>query len=155
MHLLGNLKKLLGYGCVLLVCTSLSFARSHKKATHPSNKATASRNNKGKGSSRVAKSKARGQQGIQSDRVAEIQQALIREHYLQGEASGVWDQRTKEAMTRLQGDNGWQTTLVPDSRALIKLGLGPKHADLINPDTAVNSPLAGSARGDMQGEAQR
>jgi hypothetical protein len=28
-------------------------------------------------------------------------------------------------MSRLQADNGWQTKLVPDSRALIKLGLGP------------------------------
>jgi hypothetical protein len=28
-------------------------------------------------------------------------------------------------MTKVQADNGWQTKLVPDSRALIKLGLGP------------------------------
>jgi hypothetical protein len=28
-------------------------------------------------------------------------------------------------MTKVQSDNGWQTKLVPDSRALIKLGLGP------------------------------
>jgi hypothetical protein len=28
-------------------------------------------------------------------------------------------------MAKLQADNGWQTKLVPDSRALIKLGLGP------------------------------
>jgi hypothetical protein len=28
-------------------------------------------------------------------------------------------------MQKVQADNGWQTKLVPDSRALIKLGLGP------------------------------
>src|SRR5271163_4852252 len=31
------------------------------------------------------------------------------------------------AMQKLQADNGWQTKLTPDSRALIKLGLGPKE----------------------------
>jgi hypothetical protein len=28
-------------------------------------------------------------------------------------------------MEKYQADNGWQTKLVPDSRAIIKLGLGP------------------------------
>lgn len=28
-------------------------------------------------------------------------------------------------MQKLQADNGWQTKLVPDSRGIIKLGLGP------------------------------
>src|ERR1019366_709456 len=32
-----------------------------------------------------------GQQGIASSRVTEIQQALIREHYLTAEANGEWD----------------------------------------------------------------
>jgi hypothetical protein len=31
-------------------------------------------------------------------------------------------------MEKLQADNGWQTKLVPDSRAIIKLGLGPSTA---------------------------
>ena len=30
------------------------------------------------------------------------------------------------AMQKMQGDNGWQTKITPDSRALIKLGLGPQ-----------------------------
>jgi hypothetical protein len=46
------------------------------------------------------------------------------------------DQRTKEALTRFQNDNGWQSKIVPDSRALIKLGLGPSHEGLLNPDSA-------------------
>jgi hypothetical protein len=28
-------------------------------------------------------------------------------------------------MQKFQSDNGWQTKLIPDSRAIIKLGLGP------------------------------
>ena len=81
----------------------------------------------------------RGQQGITSDRAMQIQQALIREGYLDGEPSGFWDQRTKDAMIRYQGENGWQTKITPDSRALIKLGLGPRHDGLLNPDSAALS----------------
>ena len=83
----------------------------------------------------------RGQQVISAERTQEIQQALIREHYLDGEPSGVWDQRTKDALVRYQGENGWQTKITPDSRALIKLGLGPRHDGLLNPDSAaLDSP---------------
>jgi hypothetical protein len=42
-----------------------------------------------------------------------------------GEPSGVWDSSTQAAMVKMQSENGWQTKLVPDSRAIIKLGLGP------------------------------
>lgn len=89
-------------------------------------------------SKRAAKKTAhrRGQQAMNPERVREIQAALIRENYLQGQANGAWDQRSKEAMQRYQAANGWQTKMIPDSRALIKLGLGPDRANLINPDTA-------------------
>ncbi|HUX44881.1 MAG TPA: peptidoglycan-binding protein [Terracidiphilus sp.] len=82
----------------------------------------------------------RGQQAIQPERVTEIQQALIRDHYLSGDATGVWDSDTKQAMQKLQADNGWQTKLVPDSRALKKLGLGPDYSDAINAKTASFGP---------------
>ena len=65
------------------------------------------------------------QRTIDDDRASEIQAALIRAGYLSGSASGHWDTESIAAMTRVQADNGWQTKLVPDSRALIKLGLGP------------------------------
>ncbi|HWR34799.1 MAG TPA: peptidoglycan-binding domain-containing protein [Clostridia bacterium] len=83
----------------------------------------------------------RGQQAISSERTLEIQEALIREHYLDGEATGTWDQGTKDALVRYQRANGWQSKVLPDSRALIKLGLGPSHSGLLNPDSAaVSSP---------------
>lgn len=74
---------------------------------------------------------------MDEERTREIQAALIKEHYLSGEPTGVWDQSSKDAMTRYQSANGWQTKLTPDSRALIKLGLGPDHKGLLNPETAV------------------
>jgi hypothetical protein len=79
---------------------------------------------------------SRGQHSIDEDRTREIQTALIREHYMTGEPTGVWDQSSKEAMVKFQSDNGWQTKITPDSRALIKLGLGPDHKGLLNPETA-------------------
>ena len=69
-----------------------------------------------------------GQREIDPDRTREIQQALIQRNYLTGTASGEWDDTTEAAMQKFQGDNGWQTKLMPDSRALIKLGLGPNGA---------------------------
>jgi hypothetical protein len=80
-----------------------------------------------------------GQQAIDSDRVTQIQQALIREHYLNGDANGAWDDNTKAAMQKFQADQGWQTKLMPDSRALKKLGLGPDYSNALN---AKNSNFA-------------
>src|SRR5579864_1250062 len=79
--------------------------------------------------------KRHGQQKIDAARATQIQQALIREKYLDGAATGIWDGRTESAMARYQTANGWQSKVTPDSRALIKLGLGPNHqSDLQNLD---------------------
>lgn len=80
--------------------------------------------------------KRHGQQKIDTARATAIQQALIREKYLDGQPTGRWDDRTEAAMARYQADNGWQSKVTPDARALIKLGLGPNHqSDLQNLDT--------------------
>lgn len=68
-----------------------------------------------------------GQQVIDPQRTTEIQQALIQAHYMDGTPSGQWDASTQAAMQKYQSDNGWQSKIMPDSRALIKLGLGPKQ----------------------------
>jgi len=57
---------------------------------------------------------------------------LIREHYLNGDANGQWDATTQAAMQKYQADQGWQTKLMPDSRALKKLGLGADYSSAIN-----------------------
>jgi hypothetical protein len=83
--------------------------------------------------------RSRGQQKIDAKRTEEIQQALIREHYLNGAASGLWNDETEQALRRYQSDNKWQTKTVPDARALIKLGLGPDQEHLLNPDSAMTA----------------
>lgn len=88
--------------------------------------------------------RVRGQKAIQPERVTQIQQALIREHYLDGEPSGKWDDATKAAMLKFQADNGWQTKITPDSRALEKLGLGEDYSGAIN---AKSLPVASQPAG--------
>jgi hypothetical protein len=126
----------------LVVLTSLISGTALAGTKHP-----ATKKHKASSHKKVKKGswKNHGQKQIADDRTREIQAALVREGYLDGEPNGVMDDRTKSALAKLQADNGWQTKIVPDSRALIKLGLGPDQSNLINPDTAaMATPVAGS-----------
>ncbi len=104
---------------------------------HHTSKSTHKKSSRGKKTS-----KKRGQQAIDSDRAREIQTALIREHYMQGEPTGKWDAATQAAMQRYQAAQGWQSKTTPDSRALIKLGLGPSSDHLLNPESAMTATAA-------------
>jgi hypothetical protein len=109
-----------------------AFAAAGKHRTHASSKAAAKHSAKTKFVPR--------QRSIDDARAIEIQQALIKAGYLSGAPSGHWDASSIAAMTKLQADNGWQTKLVPDSRALIKLGLGP--SPVATPATATAQATA-------------
>jgi peptidoglycan hydrolase-like protein with peptidoglycan-binding domain len=108
--------------------SSSPHARTARSSAHSTKTSAKSR----KGSKKSRRTKLRGQQVIDPARATEIQQALIREHYLSGEPTGQWDSSTVAAMQKFQGDQGWQTKLTPDSRALKKLGLGPDYSNAIN-----------------------
>lgn len=122
----------------------------HKSAHSKSGKiqtASAKSGSSGKGSknrrARKGAWKRKGQQKIDQDRTRQIQEALIREKYMQGEPSGVWDSSTEQALSRYQSDNGWQSRVTPDSRAIIKLGLGPDHSqDSVIPDRRGAAPVS-------------
>jgi hypothetical protein len=105
-------------------------AQTHGATAHGTQAAHGTR--KGKPKAR----KPRGQLAMEPGRVTEIQQALIRAHYLSGEADGKWDERTRATMQKYQADQGWQTKLMPDARALKKLGLGPDYSNAINAKNA-------------------
>jgi hypothetical protein len=136
----------------LALTASVGYAKTPPKPKSKSVSATASKKtHKGKKSTRAAKtSRRRGQQAMDAARVREIQAALIRERFLEGQPSGIWDQRSKDAMQRFQQSHGWQTKMVPDSRALIKLGLGPDRANLINPETAAVMSIPGGGSSSPQ-----
>lgn len=136
-------KKLVILSLALVLCSGYAPAQT-KAASKPAKHG----HHKGK---RKGSWKKKGQQGINSERAMEIQQALIREKYLTGEPTGTWDARTQAALVKYQGDNGWQTKVVPDSRALIKLGLGPNYsAELLNPQpktSPAGAPSTTASRG--------
>ena len=83
--------------------------------------------------------------GISSERATEIQSALIQRGYLSGEPSGSWDSSSVSAMQKMQSDNGWQTKFVPDSRALIKLGLGAGSQTPVNPSSTASAQTNSAA----------
>jgi len=127
--------------CVLLLTCAAIPASARQGSDAPAKKpattkttAHATKHSKKKKSARV-----RGQQKIDSERVSTIQEALIRQHYLSGTSTGTWNQASEDAMRRYQGDHGWQTKQVPDSRALISLGLGPSKDHLLNPESAMTT----------------
>src|SRR5579864_3251310 len=104
------------------------------KALHPEIPKTAHHSAK-----KAKKKRARGQQAIDGERARQIQEALVREHYMSGKPSGNWDAETQASMRHFQADQGWQSKTVPDSRALIRLGLGPDRGHLLNPESAMTT----------------
>lgn len=135
MHFALKKFAIFAVGMVLFACYSPA-------ATKAASKTSRHAHHKGK---RKASWKKKGQQGINADRATQIQQALIREKYLTGEPTGTWDARTQAALIKYQGDNGWQTKVVPDSRALIKLGLGPNYSSALVNGTPQTSPASAAS----------
>jgi peptidoglycan hydrolase-like protein with peptidoglycan-binding domain len=156
------LKSLLGVAGVAVFLGSLAFSetasapsakstsvnKAASKAKKPASahastksKSSASRTTSSRTASHKGKrsKKVKGQQKIDSERIHQIQEALIRQHYMTGDATGKWDGSTEAALRKFQADNGWQNKTVPDARALIKLGLGPSHDHLLNPESAMTT----------------
>ena len=135
----GKLPRVVVILAGLCLLASFAAAGTTKNTSSTSSKSTASSTStKSKKKSKKSK-KVRGQKAIDATRTKQIQQALIEQKYMQGEPSGKWDDTTQAALRKYQADHGWQSKTVPDSRALIKLGLGPSKEGLLNPETAMTS----------------
>ena len=132
---------------VIVSIAMVLFAGYSPAATKAASKSGKHSHHKGK---RKASWKNKGQQSINSERATQIQEALIREKYLTGEPTGTWDARTQAALVKYQADNGWQSKVVPDSRALIKLGLGPNYSSEL-----LNAPPKTSSAGTPSTTASR
>jgi len=68
-----------------------------------------------------------GQAAPTPERYKEIQEALAKKGYLHGEASGVWNEDSADALRRFQQDQNLQASGKLDSLSIIALGLGPKY----------------------------
>jgi peptidoglycan hydrolase-like protein with peptidoglycan-binding domain len=89
---------------------------------------------------------------MESDRVREIQEALSRAGYYQGEPTGNWDVQTREAMQRFQTEQGFPVTGLPEAKSLMKLGLGPHplppDVDPSRARASADNPSANGATGE-------
>jgi len=142
----------------ILLLTVPGFASVHPKTgssrrhVHASMSSVSAKHRKG--FHLVGRHEAKAPVMMPAERATQIQTALIKQGYLSGEPTGTWDSQTVSAMQKLQGDNGWQTKITPDSRALIKLGLGPTNTAAPVPGADVASGSGKSSSQDMA-EAQQ
>ncbi|MFZ3216099.1 MAG: peptidoglycan-binding domain-containing protein [Candidatus Acidiferrales bacterium] len=84
------------------------------------------------------------------ERISEIQSALARGGYYQGEPNGKWDSNTVAALQKFQNDNGLSSSGKIDAPSLQKLGLGSSTAGV---DAPKPLPPSGSAAGSTTGPA--
>lgn len=140
-----HLRRVIAVLAAGLVCSAglLAATTQKKKSTHPRTPAASvkkrtapARRTRRKTSVRsthkMKKAPARstwraGQTAPTPDRFKEIQEALAKKGYLHGEASGVWNQDSADALRRFQQDQNLQASGKLDSLSIIALGLGPKH----------------------------
>jgi hypothetical protein len=119
---------------------------SNKKASRRAGRGrsrTRARSGRGRGRGRYARSK-RGRQsvaqdystsgrpaatGIPTERVTEIQKALIKLGYLSGDPSGQYDDDTVQAMKQFQTANQLTATGLPSAHALKRLGVPKRSSD--------------------------
>ncbi len=117
---------------LLLAAPACCVAAGHTTTHHPGHTSHASLHHVASHSHVTSR---RDTAAMPAERATQIQMALIQKGYLAGEPTGAWDASSIAAMQKLQADNGWQTRLTPDARALIKLGLGPQAATPVAPAT--------------------
>jgi peptidoglycan hydrolase-like protein with peptidoglycan-binding domain len=115
-----------------------------KKAAAPAAKAPAKKKVATPAKKTTKKRVVRGpvrQMGPTADRYRQIQQALIDKGYMQGSATGAWEQDSVAALRQFQMDQKLEVSGKINALTLIRLGLGPKR------DPAVQNgqlPVAGS-----------
>jgi len=121
--------------CVSLVAFSLSFPAfgAQSSATSASSQRVAKKK-------KTTSAKTRRQLAPEPARIKEIQQALAREGFYQGDPTGKWDDATVAAMKNFQQSKGLQPTGKIEALSLQKLGLGSPVAGLAPP--ASQTPAA-------------
>ena len=102
----------------------------------------------------VQRRRRRGQQRPSAERIREIQRALIRAGYLEGEPTSRWDAKTRAAMRRLQKESGLPVTGKLDARSLVKLGLGPETAGVAAPHPLPPEPVQTDEKPEEKSEAK-
>jgi len=132
----------------LILPAAISAQNSSVHKTSHSSSATAARTTGSASTKKTSKSRrttsrkskrVKGQAAPTSDRINEIQSALAKQGFYDGEPSGKWEDSSSEAMRKFQSTNGLTPTGKLDARTLQKLGLGSGTAGLGSPTPPPNS----------------
>jgi hypothetical protein len=105
------------------------YARGSRRGRHGRDRYASRRGRRYEPRETVAASYSRPASGIPTERVTEIQNALIKGGYLSGPASGQYDDATSSAMRRFQSANGMQATGSPSAASLKRLGVAKGSND--------------------------
>jgi peptidoglycan hydrolase-like protein with peptidoglycan-binding domain len=115
--------------------TKSSAVPSSSNSTHKS-ATTAAGSKKKKSSHRRSSRREPFQKAPTPDRISEIQTALSRGGYFEGQPNGKWDSNTIAAMQKFQSANGLNSSGKIDATSLQKLGLGSSTAGVDAPKPA-------------------
>src|ERR1035441_10908068 len=144
--------------CTALACAPLSGAALADARAGQASSSTASARPTSRTASHKKKrhSKSEPKQKAPSpDRISEIQSALSRGGYYQGDPNGKWDSNTVAAVQKFQSANGIEANGKLDAPTLQKLGLGSDIAGVsapkpippsANPAPTSNAPAALTSR---------
>jgi peptidoglycan hydrolase-like protein with peptidoglycan-binding domain len=127
--------KCLAIAAALLVASPQAFAYQQQSASSSSSSASApSTAAKKKTVSKKHHSKREPTQKAPTPaRISEIQSALARNGYYQGQPNGKWDSNTVSAMQKFQSGNGLEPSGKLNALSLQKLGLGSSVAGVSAP----------------------
>jgi peptidoglycan hydrolase-like protein with peptidoglycan-binding domain len=127
--------KCLAIAAALLVASAQAFAYQQQSASSSSSPASASSTTaKKKTVSKKHHSKREPTQKAPTPaRISEIQSALARNGYYQGQPNGKWDSNTVSAMQKFQSGNGLEPSGKLNALSLQKLGLGSSVAGVSAP----------------------
>lgn len=114
-----------GASCATTTPAKKPTTTAHKTPVHTAHTAPSKRGVTKKSPARTAWHP--GQTAPTPDRYKEIQEALAKKGYLHGDATGVWNADSADALRRFQQDQNLSASGKLDSLSLIALGLGPKY----------------------------
>lgn len=119
-----------------------SSSSSSSSAASSTSKSTTKKKSKKRRSKREVTQKA-----PTPERISEIQSALARDGYYEGEPNGKWDAKTIGAMQKFQSANGIEPNGKLDAISLQKLGLGSDIAGVSAPKSPAPPSCCPSERG--------
>src|SRR5580658_5180571 len=126
------------------MCVTTTRAASTASATAPApqrtTSSTAASTKKKSSKKHHASKREPTQKAPTPERISEIQSALSRNGYYQGNPNGKWDSNTISAMQKFQSDNGLSNSGKIDAPSLQKLGLGSGTAGVDAPKPVTPKP---------------